>query len=89
LARSYNQLRYQRANMKTILSFFLLVAASVSGQTGDFQLNNSQQRSTIQTPANPKLKGNGFTRFLMGENYRQEWTTPIHVPVLNFKTDFG
>ena len=75
--------------MRTILSFFLLLTVSVSGQTGDFQLNSSQQRSTIQTPANPKLKGNGFTRFLMGENYRHEWTAPIHVPVLNFKTDFG
>ncbi len=75
--------------MKTILFYFLLLAVSASGQTGDFQLNNSQQRPDTTTPANPKLNGNGFTRFLMGKNYRQEWTTPIQVPVLNFKTDFG
>jgi len=75
--------------MRTILSFFLLLAVSVSGQTGDFQLNNSQQRPNTKDTANPKLKGTGFTRFLIGKNYRQEWTTPIQVPILNFKTDFG
>jgi len=75
--------------MKTILSSLLLLAVSTSGQTGDFQLNNSQQRPTIRSAANPKLKGNGFTQFLMGKNYRQEWSAPISVPILNFKTDFG
>ncbi|HEV8283441.1 MAG TPA: BamA/TamA family outer membrane protein [Chitinophagaceae bacterium] len=75
--------------MKTIPFYFLLITVSVSGQTGDFQLNNLQQRSNIRIPANPKLRGNGFTRFLIGENYRKEWTDSIHVPVLNFKTDFG
>jgi hypothetical protein len=75
--------------MKTILASLLLLAVSAAGQTGDFQLNNSQQRPTIRTAANPKLTGSGFTRSIMGKNYRQEWTTPIQVPVLNFKTDFG
>ena len=75
--------------MKTIVYSLLLLALSASGQTGDFQLKNSQQRPAVRTAANPKLQGSGFTRLLMGKNYRQEWTAPIRVPVLNFKTDFG
>jgi len=73
---------------KIILPSFLLLAVSVSGQTGDFSLPGSQ-RPTITDTANPKLRGNGYTRFVVGKNYRKEWTTSILVPVLNFKTDFG
>lgn len=75
--------------MKIIIIPFLLFALSVSGQTGDFQLNNIQQRRTARINANPELNGNGFKQFLIGKNYRKEWTDSISVPVLNFKTDFG
>ncbi len=45
--------------------------------------------SVITIAANPKLKGNGFKRFLTGGNYRAEWTTPVTVPVLDLTTDLG
>lgn len=71
------------------LPFFVLISISAFGQTGDFELNNSQHRAYITVNANSALKGNGFKRWLIGENYRKEWTDSIRVPILNFKTDFG
>lgn len=43
----------------------------------------------INSAANPKLEGNGLRRLLVGQNYRNEWTQPVRVPVLNFKTSHG
>ncbi len=43
----------------------------------------------IKVAANPKLKGNGFKKFLVGENYREEWLEPVKVPVLNLNTAYG
>lgn len=39
--------------------------------------------------ANPALKGNALKRRLMGENYRKEWTQPLHVRVLDMGTEQG
>src|SRR5579875_1749164 len=39
--------------------------------------------------ADSNLAGNGIKRFLVGKNYRREWTQPITVPILNFKTEAG
>ena len=69
-----------------LLQFILLKA---NAQTGDFQLENLPQRAYIKISANPGLKGNGFKRWLIGENYREEWTDSIRVPVLDLKSDFG
>jgi hypothetical protein len=35
------------------------------------------------------FKAGSFRRFLLGDNYRAEWTTPIKVPILNLKTFHG
>jgi hypothetical protein len=39
--------------------------------------------------ANPELKGNGFQKFLMGKNYRKEWTEPVRVSVLDLSKEMG
>jgi hypothetical protein len=39
--------------------------------------------------ANPKLKGNALKKLFMGKNYRQEWTTPVTVPVLDLGKEQG
>ena len=67
---------------------FILIRCS-QAQTGDIQLNDVQGRSYITVVADSALKGNGTKRFLVGKNYRSEWTTAIRVPVLDFKNDFG
>ena len=74
---------------KTVLPFFALLSISLFGQTGDFELKNLPNRFYKKTSANTQLKGNGFKRLLIGENYRKEWTDSIRVPVLDFTTDFG
>ena len=67
---------------------FILISVLVA-QNGDFQLQNLQNRSYIKVAADSLLIGNGIRNFLIGKNYREEWTTPVEVPVLNFAKDFG
>jgi hypothetical protein len=43
----------------------------------------------VTVSANTMLKGNALSRFLVGRNYRQEWTTPITMPVLNLGEEQG
>ena len=69
-----------------LLFHFILVMANA--QTGDFELESLPQRTYVKISANSGLKGNGFKRWLIGENYRKEWTDSIRVPVLDFKNDF-
>jgi hypothetical protein len=39
--------------------------------------------------ANAKLKGNGFKKFLIGRNYRKEWSEPIRIKVLDLSSELG
>ncbi|MGZ3949973.1 MAG: BamA/TamA family outer membrane protein [Flavisolibacter sp.] len=45
--------------------------------------------SIVYKAANPKLKGTGITEFLIGENYRKEWTTPLRLHVLDMGSELG
>lgn len=79
--------------MKQILNFcfaFLLlsVAKAQSGNI-DFDTLFRARRTEVKEAANPELKGGHFKNFLLGKNYRSEWTTPIAVPVIHLKTDLG
>ncbi|HUC81877.1 MAG TPA: BamA/TamA family outer membrane protein [Flavisolibacter sp.] len=40
---------------------------------------------SVLVAANPMLRGSGLKNLFIGKNYRNEWTTPIKVPVLDFK----
>lgn len=44
---------------------------------------------SIVVIANPDIKVNGMRNWLIGKNYRKEWTTPVKVPVLNLGTEMG
>lgn len=46
-------------------------------------------KDSVTVVANSKLKSKGLKRFFMGENYRQEWTTPVTVPVLDLGSEYG
>jgi hypothetical protein len=35
------------------------------------------------------LKGSGFSQFLVGKNYREEWITPLRLHVLDMGTELG
>ncbi len=44
---------------------------------------------SISVVANPSLKGSAFSRFLVGNNYRKEWTQQVTVPVLDLGQEQG
>lgn len=43
----------------------------------------------IVIAANPALKGSGLKNFLVGKNYRKEWTQPIRIQVLDMSKELG
>ncbi|PIQ22590.1 MAG: hypothetical protein COW65_02325, partial [Cytophagales bacterium CG18_big_fil_WC_8_21_14_2_50_42_9] len=45
--------------------------------------------STITIAANPDYAASRTKEFLLGDHYREEWTTPIKVPVLDLATEKG
>lgn len=45
--------------------------------------------SVVIASANPKLRSTGFKNFMVGKNYRREWTQPLAVKVLDMGTDMG
>lgn len=44
---------------------------------------------SILVVADPKLKAGGLKKFFMGKNYREEWTTPVKVQVLDLGKEQG
>ena len=44
---------------------------------------------SVLVAANTKLKSTGLRKLFVGGNYRQEWTTPVKVPVLDLGKEFG
>src|SRR6476620_9042076 len=74
---------------RSIIFLLLLGIITAAAQPGDFQLQNMQQRAYIKANANSDLKGNSIKRWLIGKNYRKEWTDSIRVPILDLKNDFG
>ncbi|HEY0059761.1 MAG TPA: BamA/TamA family outer membrane protein [Flavisolibacter sp.] len=44
---------------------------------------------SITVLANAKLAGSGLSRFMVGNNYRREWTEPVTVPVLDLGQEQG
>jgi hypothetical protein len=45
--------------------------------------------SIVYKAANPNLKGSALSKFLIGENYRKEWTTPLRLHVLDMGNELG
>jgi hypothetical protein len=46
-------------------------------------------RDSVVVVPNPDFAAGSFHRWLLGENYRKEWTTPVKVPVLDLKNFHG
>src|ERR1700681_4168627 len=77
--------------------FFLSIPCYSLGQTnialknGD-SVNLKKDTSFpifIKIAANPRLRGNGIKKLLIGQNYRKLWTQPVEVAVLNLDTAYG
>lgn len=44
---------------------------------------------SVVAVANKNLTANNFKRWLLGDNYREEWTTPVKVPVFDISKEKG
>ena len=44
---------------------------------------------SVTIAASPRYASNGFKRFFLGDTYRDLWTTPLHVPVLDLDSYAG
>jgi hypothetical protein len=77
--------------MAAILLASLCVHAQNDSLTGKhpLQASGAGQSDHSSVVSNPDLKGNGIKRFLVGRNYRKEWTTPVHVPTLDLRKEGG
>lgn len=62
------------------------VVASVKAAPLDTVINLPD---SIAVAGNPELEAGSFMRFLMGDNYRKEWTTPVKVEVLDISKERG
>ncbi|HEX9936520.1 MAG TPA: BamA/TamA family outer membrane protein [Longimicrobium sp.] len=71
--------------MRAPASALLLVAAALFA--GDARAQRADQ--TVQAVAGPEYRAGGLRQWLMGGNYRDVWTAPIQVPVLNPDTFAG
>lgn len=73
-----------RYNNRTILSLLLLLTVYQGvTQQREGEISKNGNAPDVGHIANPELKGNGLKHFLMGRNYRGEWTTAVHAPVIN------
>lgn len=44
---------------------------------------------SVTVIASGKFRSSGFRNFLLGKNYREEWKTPIRVPVIDLGKEYG
>jgi len=55
-----------------------------------FLSNIDYSDSTVTTyPNGEKYQASEFKRVFFGDNYREEWVTPVEIPVFNFKNEQG
>jgi len=65
----------------------LIVLTSLNAQAQTPQ-TATVGKDSVTIIAGPDFAAGGFHRWLLGDNYREEWTTPIKVPVLDLHS-FG
>ena len=65
----------------------LLFGGAVNLQSQERPAGASARDTTLA--ANRRFQAGGFHRFLMGDNWRDQWVTPITVPFLDLRTFAG
>lgn len=69
------------------MRLFLLCSLTLLFPVADCMAQATKDSTTA--PASTLFKINKSRSFWMGDNYRQEWKTPIRVPVINMATEGG
>lgn len=67
----------------------LLLSGAMSTATAQDQLVRNLGSDTVIVVAGPNYAAGGLHRSLLGANYRDVWTTPIKVPVLDLRNFRG
>jgi hypothetical protein len=67
----------------------VLMASAISTASAQNQATRIVTTDSVIVVPGDDFKAGSFHRFLLGDNYREEWTTPIKVPVLSLRTFHG
>ena len=67
----------------------VIVTSAISSAGAQNPTVRNVGTDSVVVMAGETYKAGRFHRFLLGDNYRDEWTTPIKVPVLNLRTFHG
>lgn len=67
----------------------VLATSAISTATAQNQVVRKVGNDSVLVVAGSNYKAGHFHRVLLGDNYRDEWTTPIKVPVLDLRSFHG
>ncbi len=71
----------------TIITCIFLSLFILCGQTSFAQVKPAADSTKYKTvSAGPQYKKSAYYQFLWGHNYREEWTTPVKLPVMQLDT---
>ena len=74
----------------TLLNFSYIPEPLLDSNKREVNIPNLKWRDTITISASDKYPPiNGSRRYILGQNYRHEWSTPVHMKVFNLKTEKG
>jgi hypothetical protein len=76
-------------NHRALILGALLAAVAASPAASQNQTVRKVGTDSVIVVAGELYKAGSFHRMLLGNNYREEWTTPFTVPVLNLRTFHG
>ena len=76
-------------NRAVALLAALLASSAISSGSAQSQVTRIVTTDSVVVVPGENFKAGSFHRLLLGDNYRDEWTTPIKVPVLNLRTFHG
>ena len=71
------------------MRLFRLVLASIIATIVLPQQSDAQTTDSATAAGSALFKNNGSRRFWMGDNYRDEWLTPVKAPVISLATEHG
>ena len=72
-----------------VTSMFFLIAIYSNAQVDSVISRPFSPPDSSTAAANSNFKAGSFKRLLVGSNYRDEWTTPVKVRVINIGKEYG
>lgn len=74
----------------TLFNFASLPEPVGDSAKREVNILNAKYKDTVTISASDKYKPvSGFKKFILGQNYRQEWSTPVNMKVFNINKEKG